>query len=99
LGRRDKFEIIASILNKARDGTKKTRLVYETNLNFTMLRKYMHVLSERGFVIATNGRIYTTMKGIEFLEKYEELMGMWNFLEKEKTIEESSIKLETIYKS
>ena len=41
----------------------------------------MHVLSERGFVIATNGRIYTTMKGIEFLEKYEELMMMWNFLE------------------
>ena len=26
------------------------------------------------------------MKGIEFLEKYEELMGMWNFLEKENII-------------
>ena len=73
--------------------------MYETNLNFTMLRKYVHVLSERGCIIATNGRIYTTMKGIEFLEKYEELMGMWNFLEKEKTIDESSTKLETIYNS
>lgn len=79
--RRHKFEIIASILKRAKDGTRKTRLVYETNLNFTMLGKYMKILSEKGFINSSNGKLYTTMKGIEFLEKYDELMMLWHLIE------------------
>lgn len=94
--RRDKYEIIANILKKARDGAKKTRLVYETNLNFTMLRKYIRVLSEKGFIDIHDGIIYSTMKGIAFLEKFEELMGIWNFLETEKAIDEPPVNLDTI---
>ena len=79
--RRHKFEIIASILTRAKDGTRKTRLVYETNLNFTMLGKYTKILSDKGFINSSNGKLYTTMKGIEFLEKYDELMMLWNLIE------------------
>lgn len=78
--RRHKFEIIANILTQAKDGTRKTRLVYETNLNFTMLGKYVKTLSEKGFINSSNGKLYTTMKGIEFLEKYDELMTIWNIV-------------------
>ncbi len=78
--RRDKFEIIASILTLAKNGARKTPLVYQTNLNFSMLRKYTQILAEKGFINSSNDKLYTTMKGIEFLEKYEELMMIWNLV-------------------
>ena len=46
-----------------------------------MLGKYMKTLSEKGFINSSNGKVYTTMEGIEFLEKYDELMMLWNLIE------------------
>ena len=94
--RRDKFEIIASILKRAQNGTGKTRLVYETNLNFTMLKKYVQILTEKGFIYSSNGHLYTTMKGIDFLEKYKELMMLWNLIEYEYPIPISDSDSETM---
>jgi len=94
--RRHKFEIIAHILTRAKGGTRKTRLVYETNLNFTMLGKYMKPLSEKGFINSSNGKLYTTMKGIEFLEKYDELMTLWNLIEFDRPTPISGPNSETI---
>ena len=71
------MEIVADILRNAKDGTQKTQLVYLTNINFTLLKKYQSILVERGLVEATDGQICTTEAGIEFLRKYEELMKMW----------------------
>lgn len=71
------MEIVADILRNARGGIKKTQLVYLTNINFTLLKKYQSILVEKGLVESTNGQICSTEAGIEFLRKYEELMKIW----------------------
>jgi predicted transcriptional regulator len=77
VGRRHKLEIVADILRNAKGGIQKTQLVYLTNINFTLLKKYQSILVERGLVESTNGQICSTEAGIEFLRKYEELMKIW----------------------
>jgi len=72
--RRNELEIIADILEAAEVGLRKTRLVYRTNLNFKVLKRYLRKLLEYGF-IRIEGRFYTTTsKGAQFLENYRQLM-------------------------
>ena len=77
MGRRHRLEIVADILRKATGGIQKTQLVYHTNINFTLLKKYQGVLTEKGLIESANGQIYATEAGLEFLRKYEELMKIW----------------------
>lgn len=77
MGRRHRMEIVADILRNARGGIQKTQLVYITNINFTLLKKYQSILAERGLIESTNGQICSTEAGIEFLRKYDELMKIW----------------------
>ena len=71
--RRNNLDISAEILNLAKGGTRKTRLVYQANLNFTLLKKYLKKLLDRGMIETVDGIIFTTNKGIEFLEQYSDL--------------------------
>jgi predicted transcriptional regulator len=79
--RRHRMEIVADILRNATGGIQKTQLVYLTNINFTLLKKYQSILVEKGLIESTNGRMCTTEAGIEFLRKYEELMKIWTNFE------------------
>ncbi len=56
----------------------------------------MKTLSEKGFINSSNGMFFTTMKGIEFLEKYDELMMLWNLIEFDRLTPISGPDLETI---
>jgi predicted transcriptional regulator len=85
VGRRHRLEIVADILRKAKGGIQKTQLVYLTNINFTLLKKYQNILDEKRFIESTNGQICTTEAGIEFIRKYDELMSIWVRLEDRKT--------------
>ena len=68
------MEIIADILEAAEVGLRKTRLVYSTNLNFKVLKRYLRKLLEYDF-IRIEGRFYTTTsKGAQFLDNYRRLM-------------------------
>lgn len=80
LGRRHRLEIIADILRAADNGIQKTRLVYLTNINFTLLKRYQKILTEKGFIDSKNEKIFTTQEGRIFLSKYEELMTNWTVL-------------------
>jgi len=79
--RRHRMEIVAEILTNAMGGIQRTQLVYLTNINFTLLKKYQSILAEKGLIESTNGQIYTTEAGIEFLRRYEELMNIWTNFE------------------
>jgi predicted transcriptional regulator len=81
MGRRHRLEIVAEILRNAMGGIRKTQLVYLTNINFTVLKKYQNILVEKGLIESMDGQIYTTEEGIEFLRKYEELMKIWTNFE------------------
>ena len=45
--RRSEFEIISDILTLSRNGAKKTELIYQGNLSYTQVQKYLPFLIER----------------------------------------------------
>ena len=69
---RSSFEIIAEILETAKMGAKKTRIMYSCGLSYTFVQKYLDLLIQTGLL--TNGNAYnTTPKGLGFLRKYQRL--------------------------
>jgi predicted transcriptional regulator len=71
--RRGKLEIIADILLVARRGAKKTAIVYNANLNFDRVGKYLSYLEEKGLIENTGREYKTTEKGKEFLRDYQKM--------------------------
>lgn len=72
--RRNDLDICADILRVARDGAKKTHLVYRANLNFKVVKRYLRRLMDTGFLESENGRYFTTEDGVRFLERYREFV-------------------------
>lgn len=93
--RRNKLDIVAEILDLAVDGIKRTGVVYLTNINFTMLRKYEKILIEKGFIEKLDGLLYTTDDGIKFLQKYRELMDAWKFIDANPSVTNNELHLDS----
>jgi len=85
------MEITAGILEIARNGSRKTRIMYLGNLSFELLQKYVDLLSNLGLLELTKGpeRTYvTTEKGRRFLEDFNELQEHSDIVhEKKRTLE------------
>ena len=58
--RRNNMDISAELLYVAKDGAKKTHLVYKTNLNFMLIKKYLARLTENGLLKSVNEIFFTT---------------------------------------
>jgi predicted transcriptional regulator len=79
LGRRNDLDICAEILQIAKDGAKKTRIVYSANLNFKIVEKYLRRLIENGLLdMMDERRFITTRKGAQFLKQYRILVEPMN---------------------
>jgi predicted transcriptional regulator len=78
--RRNDLDICTDILRVARKGAKKTQIVYQANLNFKIVKKYLMMLQENGLLNSSErGKLFhTTDKGANFLEQYSELVGLIN---------------------
>jgi predicted transcriptional regulator len=78
--RRDRHDIAAQILRKARVGKNKTELMRQVNISFTQAQQYFSMLLQKGLLeIDQNHHLKTTRKGLEFLEKCEEcFLFEWN---------------------
>jgi len=80
--RRDRLYIIAEILEIAREGVLKTQVMYRANLSFSQLNEYLNLLVQIGLLeeIKRNGRkMYkTTRKGLNYLERYKEIVQLLN---------------------
>jgi predicted transcriptional regulator len=72
--RRNSLDVWADILNAARDGLRKTHIVYKANLNFNVAKKYFTKLIERGFLEYKDAYYVTTPEGIQFLTDYEKFI-------------------------
>ncbi len=70
--RRNNLDICADILQVAQPGARKTQIVYKANLNFMIVKKYLSNLIEKGFMEKNDAHYFTTNKGVNFLESYEE---------------------------
>jgi len=71
--RRNELDVMADILEVARGGANKTRVVYKANLNFKLFRDYFERLSKLGFLEEVDGLVKTTSKGFVFLSRYRGL--------------------------
>jgi len=75
--RRHQLEIIADILQAAKRGTNKTRIMYRADVNFKQTQKYLGKLMEKGLLTETKHErkklFQISDKGLEYLHKYNEL--------------------------
>ncbi len=70
---RGKLDIIVDILEVAKIGVNKTRIVYGANLNFKLADKYLALLMKLGFMEKVEDKYRTTDKGKMILEKAREV--------------------------
>jgi predicted transcriptional regulator len=70
--KRNRFEIIADILETAKDGAKKTRIMYRCNLSYRQTKKLVSHLLETG-LLTVGSSYHTTEKGLQFLKAYHTL--------------------------
>lgn len=70
--RRTRTDVIVDILTAAIEGELKTHIMYQANLSYTQIRRYLPLLQEMGLLEAGregNWEIYTTTrKGIQFIQ-------------------------------
>jgi predicted transcriptional regulator len=75
-GKRSDIEISAAILEVARNGAKKSHIVYKANLNFKIGKKYLDRLIHSGLLQGPNGEsnvFRTTEKGVDYINYYRGL--------------------------
>lgn len=71
--KRNNLDICAEILQLSEGGAKKTYLVYQANLNFKMIKRYLGKLLEKDFLEQNGDLFFQTEKGARFIEQYEAL--------------------------
>jgi predicted transcriptional regulator len=71
---RDRLDIIADILEVASRNAKKTQIMYQANLSYKVLIKYLAEITEASLVDFHTVRqsYFLTQKGREFLETYRQ---------------------------
>jgi predicted transcriptional regulator len=74
--RRDRHDIIAEILKTARQGMKKTYIMYRARLSHSQLKQYLELLNRNGMIVQDDGVYKTTPKGLTFVREFESI----NFL-------------------
>jgi predicted transcriptional regulator len=67
---RDRLCIVAAILEAANSGAAKTHIMVGANLSFSLLEKYLGVVSGAGFIRIEGCRYKLTARGREFLKQY-----------------------------
>lgn len=70
---RRKIEIVADILNVAKNGARKTQIMYKGNLSYKLLNKYLNMLIEANLIEPEDDSNYViTLNGGKFLEIYKQ---------------------------
>ncbi len=77
---RSRIEIMATILEKAAQGAKKTQMMYGANLSFYQIETYIKYMVKMDFLsFSKESRLYwTTGKGKEFLKSYGKIRLLMN---------------------
>ena len=71
---RDRLDIIADILNVASREAKKTQIMYQANLSYKVLQRYLNEIMEASLVQFENHKqcYMLTFKGHEYLDAYKD---------------------------
>lgn len=81
---RGRLDIIADILNVASRNPKKTQIMYQANLSYKVMQRYLAEISDAQLIAFENEKqCYSlTSKGKEFLEAYEKYAKTNRYVEK-----------------
>ncbi len=81
---RDRLDIIADILNVASKSAKKTQIMYQANLSYKVLQRYLNEIVEASLVRFEDNHQYylLTLKGQEYLDAYREYARLSKSMEK-----------------
>ncbi len=71
--KRNSLDICSDILKASKGGAKKTHLVYQANLNFSVIKRYLSDLTAKGFLSQHGDIFLPTEKGRQFIARYEAL--------------------------
>jgi predicted transcriptional regulator len=74
--KRNDLDIMASILVKALNGSRKTHIMYRCNLSHRQLEVYLNLLLGMGFLVCRSDSFKTTTKGSKFLDAYSTLKAL-----------------------
>jgi len=71
---RDRLDIIADILNVASQAAKKTQIMYQANLSYKVLQRYLAEVLGASLVTFEDSdqRYKLTVKGLEYLSAYKD---------------------------
>jgi predicted transcriptional regulator len=67
---RNRLSIIAAILDAANLGSSKTHIMYQANLSFNLLEKYLGLASNSELVELKGYKYHLTQRGKDFLRHY-----------------------------
>ena len=67
MARRNSFQVARDILVVADDGATKTQLVYQANLNFKVVKKYLRDLIVKALMVQDGKLYHTTDEGRAFI--------------------------------
>ncbi|HEV2192906.1 MAG TPA: winged helix-turn-helix domain-containing protein [Nitrosopumilaceae archaeon] len=85
---RSRTEISAMILETARPGATKTKIMYKAYLSYTQVKEYISFLRDNDLLryekLTKQYRI--TEKGFKFLHSYDQILELLSFKNKEKKI-------------
>ena len=69
---RSRLEIVADVLGVVSDGARKTQIMYQANLSYKLLVRYLKDVIDMGLVKMKDENTYElTEKGLKFLEQFE----------------------------
>jgi predicted transcriptional regulator len=92
--RRAKEEIVALIINSARQGASRTKIMNENFLNFKQAKKHIDFAIDMGFLyFDSNGKFVATSRGVEYLRRFFDVVSLENDV-----TEKRKLLLEMIYK-
>ncbi len=87
---RTKEEIIAAILDSAKNGATKTKIMYVSYMSFNQLSRYLNYVLESKLIdldYNNSGKYYTTTKGLKYLKELQEAYSIHqNFMEKKRLL-------------
>jgi len=93
---RSRIQITADILEIAKNGSRKTKIMYLGNLSFDLLQKYLDMLVNYELldIHGSSDKSYiATPKGKQFLEDYRELRKYSEMVDSKKRALEASMAL------
>lgn len=71
--RRDRHDIIVDILKIAREGKRKTQIMYKAKLSHAQLKLYLELLRHSGLLESNDGVFKTTKKGLQVIKDFESI--------------------------